>query len=142
MEVGLPAELGLFYQLMDGTTEWLTAALPNGTRMPISEHVHDQFESRFVLLTRRLATAQRLALRYDTFSTERPAAVPVLYSDRGRAWTLSYRIEPTQRFAGGIEWLRIESHRDLWPMFYATPPSQTETQVRLQFSYRLAAPAR
>ena len=69
-------------------------------------------------------------------------AAPVLRSDRGHAWTLSYRIEPTSRFSGGIEWLRIDSRRDLWPMFYGTPPAQTEDQLRLQLSYRLAAPAR
>jgi hypothetical protein len=65
----------------------------------------------------------------------------VLHSDEGRAWTLSYRIEPTERFSGGIEWLRIESQRDLWPMFYNTAREQTENQLRLQLSYRLAAPA-
>ena len=61
------------------------------------------------MLTRKLGATQRLALRYDTFSIERPAAVPEFYSDEGDAWTLSYRIEPTQRFSGGIEWLRIDS---------------------------------
>ena len=142
LQVSLPAEVGVVVQWMSGATEWLTAAQPNGTRLPISEYVHDEFESKFVMLTRRLGASQRVALRYDTFSTERPAEVPELYSDQGHAWTLSYRIEPTQRFSGGIEWLRIESSRDLWPMFYATPQTNTEDQLRLQFSYRLAAPAR
>jgi len=142
VQVSLHAEVGLVVQWMDGATEWLTAAQPNGTRLPISEYAHDEFESKFVMLTRRLGATQRLALRYDTFSTERPAEVPVLYSDEGHAWTLSYRIEPTQRFSGGIEWLRVESSRDLWPMFYTTPQTNTEDQLRLQFSYRLAAPAR
>ena len=32
VQVGLPAELGLVVQWMDGATEWLTAALPDGTR--------------------------------------------------------------------------------------------------------------
>jgi hypothetical protein len=141
VQVGLPAELGLIYQWMDGTTEWLTAALPNGTRLPMSEHVHDRFDSQFVMLTRKLGANHRLALRYDTFEMERPGSVPVLHSDEGRAWTLSYRIEPTERFSGGIEWLRIESQRDLWPMFYNTAREQTENQLRLQLSYRLAAPA-
>jgi hypothetical protein len=44
--------------------------------------------------------------------------------------------------SGGIEWLRIESRRDLWPAFYSTAREQTEEQFRLQLSYRLAAPAR
>ena len=48
----------------------------------------------------------------------------------------------TERFSGGVEWLRVDSQRDLWPAFYATPRAQTEDQLRLQFSYRLAAPAR
>ena len=127
---------------MDGYTEWLTAALPNGTRMPISEHVHDEFESTFAMLTRTLGANQRLSLRYDTFSFERPGAYPTLYADEGEAWTLSYRIEPTRRFSGGIEWLLVDSRRDIWPMFYFAPARQTESQIRLQISYRLAAPAR
>jgi hypothetical protein len=142
LQVSLPAELGLVVQWMDGATEWLTASLPNGTRLPMSEYAHDEFESRFVLLTRRLGAAQRLALRYDTFAIERPAAQPPLHSDDGHAWTVSYRIEPTARLRAGIEWLRIESRRDLLPMFYATPPNHTEDQVRVELSYRLAAPAR
>jgi hypothetical protein len=142
VQASLPGELGLVAQWMDGATEWLTAALPNGTRLPMSEYAHDEFESRFVMLTRRLGASQRVALRYDTFSIERPASVPVLYADRGHAWTLSYRIEPTPRFSGGIEWLRIDSQRDLWPLYYATPQAQTESQLRVQVSYRLAAPPR
>jgi hypothetical protein len=142
VQVGLPADIGLVVQWMDGATEWLTAALPNGTRMPMSEYVHDEFESRFVMLTRTLGAAQRVALRYDTFSIERPAAVPVLYGDSGHAWTLSYRIELADRLSGGIEWLRIDSRRDLLPMFYATAAAHSEDQVRLEFSYRLATPAR
>lgn len=142
VQVGLPADLGLVVQWMDGRTEWLTAALPNGTRLPMSEYAQDRFESKFLMLTRKLGANQRLAVRYDTFETERPAATPVLRSDAGDAWTVSYRIDATERFSGGVEWLRIDSQRDLWPAFYATPRAQTEDQLRLQFSYRLAAPAR
>jgi hypothetical protein len=142
VQVALPAQLGLVVQAMAGTTEWLTASLPNGTRMSISEHVRDEFASTFVMLTRTVGANQRFAVRYDTFETERPAAVPVLYSDDGHAWTLSYRIAATERLSGGIEWLRIDSSRDLWPMFYNTAQDQTERQVRLQLSYRLAASSR
>jgi hypothetical protein len=142
VQVGLPAQLGLVYQWLDGTTEWLTAAQPTGARLPMSEHVHDRFYSQFVLLTRKVGPNQRFAVRYDQFETERPASVPVLQADDGHAWTLSYRVEPTERVSGGIEWLRIESRRDLWPAFYSTAREQTEEQLRLQLSYRLAAPAR
>ena len=48
----------------------------NGTRMPISEHVHDEFGSTFLMLTRKLGQNQRLAVRYDTFEFERPGVKP------------------------------------------------------------------
>lgn len=141
VQVSLPGELGLVMQRLDGATEWVPGARADGTLEPWAFFAHDEIESRFMLLTRRLGSAQRLTLRYDTFSIERPAAVPVLRADRGHAWTLSYRIEPTERLSGGVEWLRIDSRRDVLPLFYATPAAQTEHQLRLQFSYRLAAPA-
>lgn len=142
VQIDLPAQLGLAVQWLDGDTEWIPGARADGTFEPWAFLAYDEIESRFVLLTRRLKKAQRLSLRYDTFSIERPAAVPVLHSDSGHAWTLSYRLEPTERFSGGIEWLRIASRRDLLPTFYAIPPAHVEEQLRLQFSYRLAAPVR
>jgi hypothetical protein len=104
--------------------------------------VHDEFGSTFLMLTRKLGQNQRLAVRYDTFEFERPGAVPEFYGDEGDAWTLSYRIDATERFSGGIEWLRVDSTRDILPMFYNTAPEHSEDQIRLQFSYRLAAPRR
>ena len=142
VQVSLPADLGLIAQWLRGSTDWIAGALPNGTLMANASFVQDRIESRFVMLTRKLGAAQRLALRYDTFAIDRPAAVPVLHADAGHAWTLSYRLEANERVSGGIEWLRIESQRDLWPLFYATPRQQTEDQLRLQLSFRLAAPAR
>jgi hypothetical protein len=143
VQVSLPAELGLIAQSMRGATDWVISASPTGTLSPFSRLVEDEFTARFMMLTRKFGASHRLALRYDTFAIERPAEVPPLYSDDGSAWTLSYRIEPTAaRFSGGIEWLRIDSRRDLWPAFYSTAREQSEEQVRLQISYRLAAPAR
>ena len=45
-------------------------------------------------------------------------------------------------FVNPHSWLRIDSRRDLLPLFYATPPAHTEDQLRLEFSYRWAAPRR
>jgi hypothetical protein len=141
VQVSLPAELGLVTQWMDGRTSWVIAAQPNGTLLPFSRIERDEFESRFVMLTRKFGAAQRLAVRYDTFSTDRPGAVPALLSDDGHAWTLSYRFEPNDRWSGGAEWLRIDSKRDLLPLFYATPRAHTEEQLRLQVSFRLRGPS-
>jgi len=141
VQVSLPAELGLVAQALKGETYWVAGASSNGTISPFAIYVEDEFTSSFLLLTRKIGDMQRVALRYDTFAIERPSMG--LHSDDGNAWTLSYRFEPTTtRFSGGIEWLRIDSHRDLWPYFYGTPPDQTEDQLRLQVSYRLAAPSR
>jgi hypothetical protein len=142
VQVSLPADLGLVAQWLRGSTDWISGALPNGTLISNASVVQDRIESRFVMLTRKLGASQRLALRYDTFSIDRPAAVPVLHADAGHAWTLSYRLEPSERLSGGIEWLRIESQRDLWPLFYGTQRRQREDQLRLQVSFRLAAPTR
>jgi hypothetical protein len=140
VQVSLPADLGVVAQWMRGTTDWIAGAGPNGTLGSFSEYVQDEFESRFVMLTRRFGAAQRLALRYDTFKIRRPEDQPVLTSDDGFAWTVSYRIEPAGRFSGGIEWLRIDSKRDVWPLFYGAPQHQTEDQLRLLFSFRLDTP--
>jgi hypothetical protein len=141
VQVGLPAEIGLVAQWMHGTTAWVAGASQAGTMSPFVRFVQDEFDSKFVMLTRRVGGPHRLALRYDTFSTYRLNAAPPLESDEGDAWTLSYRLAPeNMRFSGGVEWLRVASHRDIWPMFYGVPSDQTEDQLRLQFSFRLSAP--
>jgi hypothetical protein len=142
VQVSLPAELGLVAQWMDGSTDWVNAVRPDGTLSPMSLLVQDEFESRFVMLTRTFGATQRLAVRYDTFRIDRPTVVPVLHADGGHAWTVSYRLEPAERWSGGVEWLRIDSRRDILPMFYATPLAHSEEQLRLQLSFRLGGPLR
>jgi hypothetical protein len=129
--------VGLVAQWMRGTTEWVTGARSNGTLTSTAALVEDDFDARFLLLTRKLGALHRIALRYDDFAIARPAATPVLRSDRGHAWTLSYRFEPAGRLAVGVEWLRLASRRDLWPAFYGAPRSAVEAQLRLQMSVRL-----
>ncbi len=94
-----------------------------------------------MLLTRKWGDAHRVSLRRDDFGIVRPAWTPALHADDGHAWTLSYRYERSERFSGGVEWLRIQSQRDLWPYFYGVPARATEDQLRLQFAVRLGMPA-
>lgn len=142
VQVGLPGELGLLAQWMRGETYWLSGVSPAGTVSPYVQLVWDRFEASYLMLTRKWRDAHRVSLRHDDFSIDRPASTPVLHSDGGHAWTVSYRYEPNERFSGGVEWLEIESRRDLWPYFYGVPAKATESQLRLQFSLRLGAPAR
>lgn len=138
MQVSLPAQFGFVAQWMSGSTYWISRAWPDGTLRPGWKFVDDHFSSRFLLLTRKLGAANRVTLRRDTFDVERVG----LESDKGHAWTLSYRIEPKGRFHGGVEWLRIVSERGAWPRFYGLPRRQSEEQLRLQVSYRLGMPGR
>jgi hypothetical protein len=142
LQASLPWRLGLVAQRAHGSTRWISGARPDGLLSPVAELVRDDFDSGFVMLTRVFGANHRMALRYDRFETSRDEAPPELRSDDGDAWTLSYRYEHSARLQAGIEWLRIESRRDLWPLFYFAPERATETEVRAQLSYRLGSTAR
>ena len=140
LQVEMPWDLGLIAQWMRGDTYWVSGAFPDGTYTPTAHVVVDDFTAKFLLLTRKWGEAHRVSLRYDEFGIVRPESVPVLHADEGHAWTLSYRYERNERFGGGVEWLRIQSQRDLWPYFYGVPARATEDQLRLQFAVRLGMP--
>jgi hypothetical protein len=110
--------------------------------MPWMKVVEDEFEAKYMMLTRLWRSAHRVSLRYDRFSIDRENPAPQFAGDEGHAWTVSYRYEPNERFSGGVEWLGIWSQRDIWPLFYGVPRQAEEDQLRLQFSFRLGAPAR
>jgi hypothetical protein len=76
-------------------------------------------------------------VRYDDFEIAREEGLPAIVSDDGHGWTFAYRYDRSARLSGGLEWLRMESRRDLWRDFYAAPASATERQLRLQVSYRV-----
>jgi hypothetical protein len=140
VQASLPAQLGLIAQWMRGETYWLTGAGSDGSLSPFVELVEDEFGSQFLMLTLLVRGSHRLSLRYDRFEIVRDT-VPRFYSDDGHAWTLGYRYERTKQLSGGIEWLEIESHRDVWS-FYSPVTDATERQLRLQVTYRLRAPGR
>lgn len=132
LQVELPGGVGLISQWMRGDTDWVSGARPDGTTVPNPSVVTDDFDAWFVLLTRKWGSRHRIAVRYDDFGIVRPAWTPVLTSDEGDAWTVSYRYEPSARIELGVEWLEIASRRDLWPFFYDSPRAATERQVRLE----------
>lgn len=138
LQVSLPAQIGLVAQWMGGSTYWISGAWPDGTVRSNWRFVDDRFVSRFLVLTRKLGSANRLSVRYDTFDTERVG----LESDKGHAWTFAYRFEPPGRLYGGVEWLRVVSERPIWPAFYGVPQRQSEEQLRIQVAYRLGMPGR
>jgi hypothetical protein len=143
VQVALPGEIGLMGQWLRGDTYWLAGTSPTGGPiMPWVVYVEDAFEAKYLMLTRKWHSAHRVSLRHDRFAIDREDPAPEFTGDEGQAWTLSYRFEPNERFSGGVEWLEIQSERDIWPYFYGVSKDATERQLRLQFSLRVGAPAR
>ncbi|HEX5046350.1 MAG TPA: hypothetical protein VFX89_04455, partial [Gammaproteobacteria bacterium] len=137
VQLSLPWELGLLAQWMDGETYWIAGARSDGTLSFVATHVEDGFASKYLLLTRAVRSNHRFSVRYDDFGVSRKEGPPPIDTDEGHAWTFAYRYDRSARFSGGFEWLRMESHRDLWREFYAAPADATEWQVRLQLTYRV-----
>ncbi|HEX6996916.1 MAG TPA: hypothetical protein VF322_02155 [Gammaproteobacteria bacterium] len=141
VQAELPGGVGLLAQWLRGETYWIEGARSNGTLSPSAELVKDRFEASFVMVTKRLGGAHRASLRYDDFGVRRSEAAPALVSDDGRAWTVAYRYERVPRWSVGVEWLAIESRRDLWPEFYGAPPEARERQLRVGVAVRLGSRA-
>lgn len=137
-QVALPADIGFVAQWMRGETHWIIGASPDGSLMPWSRLVRDDFDARYAMLTRQFGTRHRLSLRHDRFDMQRPEPDP-LGIDAGRAWTVAYVHDFGSRLSISAEALRIASTRGLWSEFYAEPQHDTERQFRLQWRLRLGA---
>ena len=135
LQIGLPADFGLVAQWMDGKTDWLLGVTPTGSVTPGTSLAEDRFESKFVLLTRRIAEKHAVSVRYDTFDFTRGQTD--LNIDSGHAWTLAYRLRLTAKLEVAAEWLAIDSWRDLWPVFYGVPEHAGEKQFRVQLNFEL-----
>jgi hypothetical protein len=139
VQASLPGQLGLVAQWLTGETRWIQGARPDGTLTPFASLVGDAFSAKYLLLTRLVRGPHRVSARYDVFDMHRVEGQPWIEADHGHAWTLAYRYEPSTRWSGGLEWLRIASSREPWEYFYAAPEDAAETSVRLVVSYRLGA---
>jgi hypothetical protein len=138
LQASLPGNVGLIAQWLDGGTYWIQGATSSGVLTPSAQLVDDELRSHFVMLSGLVAGRHRLSLRRDEFSVQR--AGPMAFRpDDGSAWTAAYRYERAVQWDAGLEWLQIESRRDLWSMFYATPHGATERELRVRFAYRVGA---
>lgn len=128
-QVELPADLGLVSQWMSGRTGWLIAVTPQGTMTPATAFVDDAYDSHFLMLTKRIGDVHRVSLRHDVFDFRRPNGLNI---DSGNATTLGYEYRAGPRLTLAAEWLRIESSRDIWPLFYGLPDRHKEEQLQVQ----------
>ena len=129
LQLDLPGDVGLIAQWMDGDTAM--GGVVNGA------HVVDaDYRSHFVLLT-RLLRGHRTTVRYDNFDVTQNDRIPEdNNTDKGHAWTVAYRFEPSPRWSIGVEWMLIDTHHCGWA-YYGLSPDVTERQIQLQASFRL-----
>lgn len=135
-QFSLPGDIGLLAQWMRGATYWFIRTGPNGSLSALSSLVRDDFDARYVLVTKRIANRHRVTLRHDRFDMHRVDEIDI---DSGHAWTLAYQFEIDSRMSVAAEYLEIRSHRDIWRDFYEVPPAAHEQQWRLTWRLRLGA---
>jgi hypothetical protein len=85
------------------------------------------------MLTREIGRRHRLSVRRDDFDIWRPGELTV---DHGDALTLAYLCSVSPRLETELEWLEIDSTRDLWPLLYGQPERRAKERV-LQLGIRL-----
>jgi hypothetical protein len=128
-QISLPGDFGLIAQHMRGDTDWLINVNGDGTRTARTALATDEFEASFLLISKSFGSRQRISLRRDSFDLWRPGQLEV---DRGNAATASYAYSVNSRIKLQLEWMEIESSRDLWPILYRQAASQQkESQVQL-----------
>ena len=126
-QIALPGDVGLIAQWMRGSTQM-------GPKVAGAHLVDAEYDSQFVLLTRRF-DRHRLSLRYDRFEvTQNDATQEDNNPENGHAWTLAYRFRATKTAQLVAEWLSIKTHHCGW-VYYGISPTATEQQ--LQLSLRL-----
>jgi len=135
MQFSLPGDIAFIAQKLMGDTDWLTFVTPDGAMTPATEFVTDEIDASFLLLSKTIGDRHRVSVRFDDFYVYRPGG---LESDEGTASTVAYRLAVSPRLELQLEWLKIRSERDAWPLFYALGSDEaTETQVQLGFRYTL-----
>lgn len=128
VQATLPGDIGLIAQWMGGSTVW-------GRYYEDRRYVEAGFDSAFLLLTRRMGR-HRVSLRHDRFEVSDDDRFPMDdNSERGDAWTVSYRFDWTDRVAVAAEWLEVFSRRPAWE-YLSLDDANTEIQVQLALQLR------
>jgi len=133
-QIRLPWRMGLVTQWLRGETDWIVGAMADGSLMPDSRLVSDELDARFVLLTRPIRDSHAVSLRYDRFDYRRPGERPVLVPDTGDAWTIAYRYRSSPRLTLMLEWLEIESARDLNGILFDAARDARESVLQMRIT--------
>ena len=131
VQLSLPWDVGLMAQWMSGSTAMGPFLSFLGSRV-----VYNEFEARYVLLT-RMQNGHRLTLRYDDFSVEDEDGLPMDdNNESGDAVTLAYVYDHSPNLQLAVEWLRIDSDRPARE-YLGLPSHSIETIVQIQLRWRM-----
>jgi hypothetical protein len=133
LQVALPGDFGLIAQRMRGDTDWLVPPPNDGIPTPLTSYVTDEFNAEYVLLSKTVNQDHRISLRVDAFDVWRPGEIEI---DHGNAATIAYRYALNERLDMQLEWMKIESSRGLWPLFYGQANADHSEEL-LQLGFRL-----
>ena len=96
------------------------------------------FNARYLLLSRRLGSRQRLSVRYDRFLVESRNTEPD-GEQSGHAWTVAYMFDPGKSWSLTLEGLRVTSNSYSWGEELGRRGPVTDTQVQVAVRYALGA---
>lgn len=96
------------------------------------------FDARYLLLSRKLGSRQRLSVRYDRFLVESRNSEPD-GEQSGHAWTVAYIFDPGKAWSLTLEGLRVTSSSYIWGEELGHPGPVTDTQVQLAVRYALGS---
>jgi hypothetical protein len=133
-QVSLPGDVGMIVQHLRGDTGWLVPPTSDGTIPATTEYVTDEFDASFLLISKAIGGRHRISLRFDAFDFQRPGELVI---DRGDAATLAYGYSLSPRLSMQLEWMEIDSLRDVWPLLLGHA-STRETESMLQLEFRLS----
>lgn len=133
-QVSLPAGFGLIVQHMRGDTQWLVPPTSDGTMSAATRHVTDDFDADFLLISKPIRERHRVSLRFDTFGFRRPGELQI---DTGKVRTVAYSYAVNSKLGMQLEWMEIDSSRDVWPQFLGHAASH-ETESVWQAGFRLS----
>src|SRR6185312_12713764 len=115
--------------------QWLsgqTAIAPRGS------HLDWPFDARYLLLSKRVGSRQRLSVRYDRFRVESRNVEPD-GEQSGHGWTVAYMFNPGKSWSLTLEGLRVTSNSYIWVEEQSHPGPVTDTQVQLAVRYALGS---
>ncbi|HEX5208754.1 MAG TPA: hypothetical protein VFW10_13320 [Steroidobacteraceae bacterium] len=115
--------------------QWLsgqTAIAPRGSDLDWP------FDARYLLLSKRVGSRQRLSVRYDRFRVESRNVEPD-GEQSGHGWTVAYMFNPGKSWSLTLEGLRVTSNSYIWGEEQSHPGPVTDTQVQLAVRYALGS---